>query len=230
MVQSLIPDSNARQIGRSLRLWRALRRVKQTAAADLLKVSQATVSRWEAGTAAPSAEDQRALRLLMSARLDSAADFALAQLVRRSREPVHLVCDVTHRLLAWSPARERRCRLPGAELLGQGLWRFATPQIIEHERQLDRLGWFEPAPPAVVFDTQAALDQDMPIDCGRMRWVRLQLSDGSYVRLTDTVHAGDGAPEGAHRGDKAAASATPADGPGKQHAATLESGGAAVDE
>ncbi|WP_193466497.1 helix-turn-helix domain-containing protein [Roseateles puraquae] len=194
MVQSLIPDSNARQIGRSLRLWRSLRRLKQSAAADLLKVSQATVSRWEAGTATPSPLDQQALRVLMSARLDSAADFALARLVRRSSEPMHLVCDVTHRLLALSPARERRCRLPGAELLGQGLWRYATPQIVEQEGQLDRLGWFEPAPAAIEFDTQASLNQDMPIDRGRMRWVRLQLSDGSYVRLTDTVPPSDGAP------------------------------------
>ncbi|WP_343627149.1 helix-turn-helix domain-containing protein [Roseateles puraquae] len=194
MVQSLIPDSNARQIGRSLRLWRSLRRLKQSAAADLLKVSQATVSRWEAGTATPSPLDQQALRVLMSARLDSAADFALARLVQRSSEPMHLVCDVTHRLLALSPARERRCRLPGAELLGQGLWRYATPQIVEQEGQLDRLGWFEPAPAAIEFDTQASLNQDMPIDRGRMRWVRLQLSDGSYVRLTDTVPPSDGAP------------------------------------
>lgn len=194
MVQSLIPDSNARQIGRSLRLWRSLRRLKQTAAADLLQVSQATVSRWEAGTATPSAQDQQALRALMSARLDSAADFALARLVRSASEPMHLVCDVTHRLLALSPARERRCRLPGAELLGQGLWRFATPQIVEQESQLDRLGWFEPAPAAIEFDTQASLNQDMPIDSGRMRWVRLQLSDGSYVRLTDNVPSSDAAP------------------------------------
>ncbi|MFG6467920.1 helix-turn-helix domain-containing protein [Roseateles sp. BYS87W] len=187
MVQELIPESNARQIGRSLRLWRSLRRLKQSAAAEVLKVSQTTVSRWEAGTATPSLADQHALRALMTARLDSAADFALAQLVRQSSQPMHLVCDVSHRLLALSPARERCCRRPVSELLGQGLWRYATPQIVAQEAQLGRLGWFEPAPAAVEFDTDASPEQDMPIEKSRMRWVRLQLSDGSYVRLTDTV-------------------------------------------
>lgn len=182
-----IPSSDARQIGRSLRLWRSLRRVKQSAAAELLKVSQTTISRWESGQAAPSVDEQQALRQLMAARLDSSADFALARLIQHADEPMHLVCDLSHRLLALSPARERHCRLPGSELLGRGLWRFATPQIVAQEGQLDRLGWYEPAPPAIEFDTDASPEQDMPIERSRMRWVRLQLSDGSFVRLTDTV-------------------------------------------
>jgi PAS domain-containing protein len=150
-------------------------------------VSQTTISRWESGLATPSVEEQQTLRQLMAARLDSAADFALARLVQRADVPMHLICDVSHRLLALSPARERGCRLPGSELLGRGLWRFATPQIVDQERRLDQLGWYEPAPPAIEFDTEAAPEQDMPIERSRMRWVRLQLSDGSYVRLTDNV-------------------------------------------
>lgn len=183
-----LPDT--RQIGRSLQMWRSLRRLKQSALADQVGVSQATISRWESGRAALTLQEQQTVRSLMAARLDSAADFALARMVRGSNAPMHLVCDLTHRLLAMSPARERGCQLPGAELIGSTLWRYATPQIVEHEAQLDALGWYEAAPDAIEFDTEAAPHQAMPIDRGRMRWVRLQLSDGSYVRLTETVNMG----------------------------------------
>jgi len=179
---------DARQLGRSLRLWRALRRLKQGAVAAELRVSQTTVSRWESGHAAPSVEEQLALRRLMAARLDSAADFELARLVERAPVPIHLICDLSHRLLALSAARERHCRRPRAELLGQALWCYATPEIVAQESRLDALGWYEPGPDAVEFETGAALQQDMPIWPSRMRWVRLQLSDGSFVRLAETLH------------------------------------------
>ncbi len=181
-----LPDT--RQLGRSLRMWRSLRRLKQSALADQIGVSQASISRWESGRAALTLPEQQIVRSLMAARLDSAADFALGRMVRGSSAPMHLVCDLSHRLLAMSPARERRCRLSEADLMGKALWTFATPQIVEHEGRLDEMGWYEPAPDAIEFDTEAAPNQAMPIDSSRMRWVRLQLSDGSYVRLTETVN------------------------------------------
>ncbi len=180
-----MPDS--RQLGRSLRVWRSVRRLKQQAVAQLMGVSQTTVSRWESGQAAPTLDEQQRLRALMAARLDSAADFALGRLVRESGAAMHLVCDLSHRLLALSRARERACRLPGAELMGSALWRYATPQIIAHEQRLGELGWYEPGPGAIEFDTEDSPEQAMPILRGRMRWVRLQLSDGSFVRLTESV-------------------------------------------
>ena len=106
-------------LGRSLRLWRALRRVKQAHAAELLRVSQAMVSRWEAGTLVPDAEEQARLRELMSARLDSAGDHALARLVTGSSASAHLVCDLTHRLLAASRGREPGLELPHAGAAGR---------------------------------------------------------------------------------------------------------------
>lgn len=185
MNSALMPDT--RHIGRSLRTWRSLRRLKQDAVANMLGVSQTTVSRWEGGQAAPSLHEQQGLRALMTARLDSAADFALGRMVRGASTPMHLVCDFSHRLLALSPSRERACHVPGAQLMGSALWRYATPQIIEHEARLNDLGWYEPGPDAIEFDTEASGDQAMPITRSRMRWVRMQLSDGSFVRLTETV-------------------------------------------
>lgn len=187
MNASPLLSCNARQLGRSLRLWRSLRRLKQHAVAAELHVSQATVSRWESGQAAPTMDEQQALRRLMSARLTSAADAELGRLVERSNAPVHLICDLSHRLLALSRPRERHCRLPRAELIGRALWCYATPEIVAQEARLDALGWYEPGPDAIEFETGASPDQDMPIWSSRMRWVRFQLSDGSFVRLAETL-------------------------------------------
>src|SRR5207344_2186269 len=96
----IIHCGDARQLGRSLYRWRALRRIKQQHAAELLGVSQATISRWENGQLPPDEHEQLRLRTLMQARLDSAADRELARLVNHSSAAVHLVCDLTHRLLA----------------------------------------------------------------------------------------------------------------------------------
>lgn len=174
-------------LGRSLRLWRALRRVKQAHAAELLQVSQAMVSRWEAGTLVPDAEEQARLRRLMAARLDSAADHALARLVTQSPGSTHLVCDLTHRLLAASRGRSRDWDFRTPELLGVSLWRFATPEIQAAEAALTEDGWFEPDPPMVEIATSANGSPIVPIREGRMRWTRLQLSDGAFVRLAETL-------------------------------------------
>ena len=189
-----IEACDARELGRSLRTWRALRRVKQQALASMLDVSQTTVSRWESGQLIPSPAEQRALRQLLSARLDSAADHALASLVTHASHPVHLICDLTHQLLALSPAREQQCRVPASALVGRSLWRYATDAIVHAEQGLDAAGWYGPNPPALEFDTAASTEQDVLIPASRMRWVRLQLSDGSYARLVETVSFASGVP------------------------------------
>ncbi len=185
--EALPHSGDARALGRSLRLWRTVRRIKQEHAAQLLGVSQATVSRWEAGRAAPDAGDADRLRRLMAARLDSASDFVLARLVRQSAVPVHLVCDLTHRLLAASPAREAQFRVPASQLLGRSLWRCATEQIVAAEASLAERGWFGPAPPVLEFDTGLRESEELVILPSRMRWVRFRLSDGSFARLAETV-------------------------------------------
>jgi transcriptional regulator with XRE-family HTH domain len=193
-----IRSGDERSLGRSLRTWRALRRIKQLHAAQLLGVSQATVSRWENGRTPPTPQEATRLRALMAAQLDSAGDQLLARLVRQSAAPVHLICDLTHRLLAASPAREAQFKLPTSTLLGRSLWRCASQDIVQAEAGLAQRGWFEPAPPAVEFDTGARESDALVIHACRMRWVRLQLSTGSFVRLVETVQDAQGAaPHGA---------------------------------
>ena len=82
MNESPLLSCDARQLGRSLRLWRSLRRMKQGAVAAEMRVSQTTVSRWESGLAAPSPEEQQALPLLARAA-------ALRFLLTRAHDWVH---------------------------------------------------------------------------------------------------------------------------------------------
>lgn len=175
------------ELGRSLRIWRALRRVKQMRAAELLRVSQATVSRWENGRLVPTREEQAAIRTLLAARLDSAADHELARLVTQSPRPVHLICDLTHRLLALSASR--RCDWQGGRgaLMGQSLWRFASDELRAAEESLGAHGWYQPAPPAIEGHTGANRSRRLRIRPGRFRFTRFQLSDGSHARLVETL-------------------------------------------
>jgi transcriptional regulator with XRE-family HTH domain len=182
-----VPEAG--DLGRSLRVWRALRRMKQDHAAELLGVSQATVSRWESGHQKPTLPERDALRALMAARLDGAADQALGRLVRGAAREVHLICDLTHRLLAASPARERCWTVSASELTGTSMWRFHTEAIARAEAGLPALGWYGEAPPVVDVLTGTNDSAEVPIRRGRCRWTRLRLSDGSYARLVETEAA-----------------------------------------
>ena len=184
-----ICSGDARALGRSLRTWRALQRIKQLHAAQLLGVSQATVSRWENGQSPPAPDEAERLRVLMAARLGSDADRVLARLVQQSSAPVHLICDLTHRLLAASPAREAQFKVPTSQLLGVSLWRCASEEIVAAEAQLAAHGWYGPTPPALEFHTRARESEELAILACDMRWARFQLSDGSFVRLVESIAA-----------------------------------------
>jgi len=185
---TLLPvTGDGAELGRSLRVWRALRRVKQMQAAELLRVSQATISRWENGLLAPTQAEQAAIRHLLAARLDSAADHELARLVTSSDRPVHLICDLTHRLLALSSTRSRDWQGGRRELMGQSLWRFASDELRVAEESLGDHGWYQPAPPAIEGHTGANRSQRLRIRPGRFRFTRFQLSDGSHARLVETL-------------------------------------------
>src|SRR5206468_6267690 len=133
------------EFGRALRRWRRLRGVKQSYAAELFGVTQATLSRWELGYHRIPEYAARKLARLLSARLNPARDAGLRRLVESSSLPVHLICDLSHRLLAASPARFAEWRAEPAELRGVSLWRFATDEIISAENRLGDLGWYDDA-------------------------------------------------------------------------------------
>lgn len=180
-----LPSSS---LGPALRRWRLLHRVKQTHAAELLGVAQSTISRWESGTQALLVEERARLERLLGARLEAAADQALARLVEANPQPVHLICDLTHRLLACSPARAAQFGVPLGELLDRSLRPYCSEEILRQEATLEELGWRELlAPPALEFASGANASAIVPIRRSRCRWTRMTLSDGRAVRLVETL-------------------------------------------
>lgn len=183
---------------RVLRRLRHVRGLKQSHLAELLGVTQATVSRWERGAARPAAAERARLEALLCAPADPAADRALKRLVETSPDPVHLICDVTHRLLAASPSRQREWCAPAARFLGEPLFRYASDEIRDHEARLADLGWYDSLAPRLVFHTGANESDEIRILPSTMMWERLALSDGSVARLVTSL-AFDAAGEGGER-------------------------------
>lgn len=175
-------------LGAALRRWRALHRVKQAHAADIFGVAQSTISRWESGVQEMETAERRRVEDVLAARLEGPAERALARLIEESRRPVHLVCDISHRLLALSPARAQEFAAGGLELKNQSLWPFITAELAATEAGLEAAGWYDlPVPPAIEAETGANCSAVVPIRPGRCRWTRLLLSDGSAARLVETI-------------------------------------------
>jgi transcriptional regulator with XRE-family HTH domain len=174
-------------IGATLRRFRRLNMVKQSNLAELLSVSQGTVSRWESGTHSPDAGQRERLVELIAAHAGSDQDAALRRLIESSNHPVHLVCDSTHRLLAASASRVASWRLDIAELTGRSLWPFASCEIISAEEGLRDRGWFEHPYQRLEFLTAGNDRSDVPVPAGRLLWETLPLSDGRVGRLTTTI-------------------------------------------
>ena len=177
------------EFGRALRRWRRLRGLKQSHAAELFGVTQATLSRWERGHHRLPEQAASKLSRLLAAPLDSAGDAGLRRLVESSALPVHLICDLSHRLLAASPARFAQWTADAAQLRGTSLWRFATDEIRLAESRLGEAGWYDDGTTEVRFWTGANHDSLVPIEPGVLVWERLTLSDGTLARLvTSAAH------------------------------------------
>jgi len=162
--------------------------MKQAHAAELLGVTQPTISRIERGELKPVGILRIRLMDLVSARIHPARDAALRRLVEGSASPVHLVCDVTHRLLAASRQREREWCRAAAELHGRPLWRFASDAIRAAEERLSSLGWGEHGGThALTFTTGANGSNELRIVPGIQIWERMLLSDGSPARLVTSA-------------------------------------------
>jgi transcriptional regulator with XRE-family HTH domain len=168
----------------TLRLVRRLRGIKQAHAAELLGVTQSTISRIERGELKPAGVLRSRLLDLVFARIHPSRDAALRRLVEGSASPVHLVCDLTHRLLAASGPREREWRRAASELQGRSLWRYASEGIRSAEARLPDLGWGErDGTHALSFVTEANGSDELRIVPGVLIWERILLSDGSPARV-----------------------------------------------
>jgi transcriptional regulator with XRE-family HTH domain len=168
----------------TLRRMRRLRGVKQAHAAELLGVTQSTVSRIERGELKPAGILRDRLLDLVAAGIHPVRDAALRRLVEGSANPVHLVCDLTHRLLAASGPREREWRRTASELRGQPLWRYASEAIRAAEARLPGLGWGErDGAYALSFVTGANGLDELCIVPGVLIWERILLFDGAPARL-----------------------------------------------
>lgn len=183
MTHDTPPLAEGQVLGRALRRWRILNRVKQSAAAELLGVSQTTISRWETLVLAPQGREARRLQTLLSARPRAASDIALLDLVRLAPTPMHLICDLTHRLLAASAGRARQWRVSPDDLAGASLWRFATDGIRRGEGDLAAKGWYEPVAPDVTIATEGIVFPQLTISAGEIGYTRIPLSDGRHARL-----------------------------------------------
>lgn len=162
MAKNEIDGDRVASIGRTLRQWRVIRRYKQNYVAELLKVSQATVSRWENGYIVPDSDERKAIEQLLATRLDNQGDRQLARLIESSTLSLHLVCDLTHRFLVCSAPRSRELHVETNELIGESLWQCASKEIYEAEAQLESIGWYEK--PGAVFDGKTSERQGPIID------------------------------------------------------------------
>ncbi|ASY71356.1 helix-turn-helix transcriptional regulator [Sinorhizobium fredii] len=169
--------------GRALKRLRLMRGIKQSHVAELLNVTQATVSRWETGVLIPAEDQQAALEHLFG-RPASTADAAIKRLVETSTARVHLICDHSHRLLAASPARRREWR---RDMLGTPMFRYASDGIQQAEATLQDLGWHEGETTSLVVETGSNGRHDVPIVAGRVLWERIPLADGAAGRLVTTL-------------------------------------------
>jgi transcriptional regulator with XRE-family HTH domain len=171
----------------ALRRLRLLRGLKQSHMAELLGVTQATVSRWERGQLALSEAQRAAVQRLLVAPPDPGQDAALKRLVESSTRKVHLICDRTHRLLAASPERQREWRAEASAYLGRSLFVYASPEIRTAEATLEGCGWHEGRISCLEVETGPNDDPVFRILPGRMLWERITLSDGSAGRLVTTI-------------------------------------------
>jgi transcriptional regulator with XRE-family HTH domain len=173
--------------GKALKRMRQLRGIKQLHLAELMGVTQSTISRWENGMLPICQDDFAAAQKFLNSTREPSFDAALERLIKTSTLLVHLVCDKTHRLLTASPARQREWRLDVGALRGQSMLDYASPEILEADGRLAALGWFEQQISSLTIKTGSNSNGLVPIVPGQFLWERLALSDGFFGRLVTTL-------------------------------------------
>ncbi|WP_075289804.1 helix-turn-helix domain-containing protein [Pararhizobium arenae] len=170
----------------NLRRLRRLHGIKQEHMAELLQVSQPTLSRLERGLIELKPA-QAALIERHFAKPSAQVDRALARLVDHTTLSTHLIEDRSHKLLAASPARWQEWRLDRNDLLGASLRPFATSDIELVEQTLNDRGWFDDLVGEVSFVTADNGNIDLPIRQSSVCWERVCLADGTTCRLVTTL-------------------------------------------
>ncbi len=161
--------------------------MKQSHLAELLGVTQTTVSRWETGAFDMPEPYVAAAQKLLAVAPGPSQDSALRRLVEASSMKVHLVCDRTHRLLAASRSRQADWRADMADLMGKSMLVFASPEILVAESGLDAMGWHEGGLASLVVETGINGSDIVPIVPSRILWERVMLEDGTAGRLATTL-------------------------------------------
>jgi transcriptional regulator with XRE-family HTH domain len=169
--------------GQNFRRIRLLRGLKQSHTAELLNVTQATVSRWERGELVPSGKRANDLLRRLRASEGPDLDSGLKRLVRTAHRPCHLICDSTHRLLAASSARLSEWGRAESELSNMSLWNFATDEIRAAESRLRDIGWYDNIMPAVLTYTSEQNVRGLHFKAGYLLWEQIRLGDGSRARI-----------------------------------------------
>ncbi len=171
--------------GFRLRRLRRLKGLKQLHLADLLRVNQSTIARWERGDLDLGEADWQRARAALN--VSTTQDDVLKRLVETSTQEIHLVCDLTHRLLAASSRRKDRWTADIEDLMGRPMLQYASEEILRAEAGLGDLGWYDGVTTSLSFTTRANSSAVVPIREGRMRWERVLLGDGSPARLATTL-------------------------------------------
>lgn len=183
-MKALSQTAPDKEFGRFLRQWRRTSDIKQSRLADILGVTQATISRWENGTQRPAPLQYDLIDQMMTRKRNFRLDQAIKRLVTHSNQRVHLIEDRSHRLLCASNARQEEWQRDCNSLIGTSLWRFATPEIATAEKSLHELGWHEDQADHLTFQTSRRDGAPMRIVDSFILWERFFLSDGTAVRLT----------------------------------------------
>jgi transcriptional regulator with XRE-family HTH domain len=172
-----------------LRRYRAVRGIKQAHLAELIRVSQSTVSKWESGVVTPNEDQHFQIIELLGAKPTTVADTWLARLVETSTERIHAICDVTHRLLVASPARYQEWCTDPSEMFRRPLLYDAPADIVAAERRLVQRDHSSPFDEPVLVKTAGQAGGRYRVKPGLLLWERLQLTDGTWVRLVTSVAA-----------------------------------------
>ncbi|WP_373414847.1 helix-turn-helix domain-containing protein [Ensifer aridi] len=170
-----------------LRRLRRVREIKQGHFAQLLGVSQGTISKWETGEARPSSKQIERITQFFTNAPAPARDAWLSRLVKYSDRQVHVMTDADHRLLAASQPRIKEwhrdyidvASLPLSESLPDDI-AAAERWLVEHDHPTV---WLTPLVVAVEGRKGGPYD----IDPGLLLWERFPLSDGTWVRLITNI-------------------------------------------